>query len=301
MTVIQIGPFTLDGLIFLSVLAFAIAMLTAIWYDKKYGGRVERFLWWLTLVALLIGRTVFVLRFWPSYQSNPIEIINIRDGGFDWQASLIVYGFALVWLMLRRHVLLLGLCWSLGMAAIVIGLGLMWLQPWQKTYQNWYQMAHLQQLRPIIFESNTLKEPNTLVEDGIYSSNIEINASKNILPTAQYQGKPTVINLWATWCPPCRREMPVLQRAQNEYKDVNFVFINQGESAEDVAAFLEEQGLELRNLWLDKNALSGQAIDSKGLPSTIFLDAQGNILSARLGELSAASLQSHLDSIRIQK
>ncbi len=42
-------------------------------------------------------------------------------------------------------------------------------------------------------------------------------------------GKPLVINLWATWCPPCRREMPVLAAAQQANPDVRFVFVNQGE------------------------------------------------------------------------
>src|SRR5690606_40886240 len=50
------------------------------------------------------------------------------------------------------------------------------------------------------------------------------------LPT--FIGQPTVVNLWATWCPPCRREMPVLRDAQQRYPDIAFIFANQGESAE---------------------------------------------------------------------
>src|SRR5690625_5499717 len=142
-------------------------------------------------------------------------------------------------------------------------------------------MSHLEQLRPMSSAVNT-KENTVLSAD-------------------QYHGKPTVINLWATWCPPCRREMPVLQQAQEKYKDVNFVFINQGERPEQIQEFLQEQDLTLHNMWLDEHGLSGQAIDSKGLPSTLFLDAQGRIVNARLGELSAASLQSHLESIRIKE
>ena len=58
-----------------------------------------------------------------------------------------------------------------------------------------------------------------------------------------YQGRPTVVNLWATWCPPCRREMPVFEQAQSEFPDVNIVMVNQGESAEQALAFLQSQGL----------------------------------------------------------
>jgi len=280
MSVIQIGPFTLDGLIFLAVLGFAAAMIAAIWYDKKRGSQIEKKLWWLTLIAALVGRLVFVMRFWPSYQEQPLEIINIRDGGFVWQAALVVYGLALLWLFFRRRALFAGIAQALAIGALVISGGLIWMQPWKESPLNWYEMSHLKQLKPLSFAAN-IKE-------------------KTALPTDQYQGKPTVINLWATWCPPCRREMPVLQQAQEKYKDVNFVFINQGERPEQIQEFLQEQDLKLQNLWLDEHGLSGQAIDSKGLPSTLFLDAQGQIVSARLGELSAASLKSHLESIRIK-
>src|SRR5690625_6679416 len=108
MSVIQIGPFTLDGLIFLCVIAFAAAMFVAIRYDKKHEAQIENRLWWLTLLAALIGRLIFVLRFWPAYQESPAEIINIRDGGFDWPAALIVYGLALLWLFLRQRALFRG-------------------------------------------------------------------------------------------------------------------------------------------------------------------------------------------------
>ncbi|HLS17982.1 MAG TPA: TlpA disulfide reductase family protein [Paenalcaligenes sp.] len=275
MSVIQIGPFTLDGLIFLCVIAFAAAMFVAIRYDKKHEAQIENRLWWLTLLAALIGRLIFVLRFWPAYQESPAEIINIRDGGFDWPAALIVYGLALLWLFLRQRALFRGMAWALGTATVVISMGLLWLQPWQKNLPNWFEMAHLEQLSPL--------------------------ASEDWDHAFQYQGKPTVINLWATWCPPCRREMPVLEKAQNTYKNVNFVFINQGETAAEINKFLNEQGLNLQNLWLDEYALSGQAVASKGLPATLFLDSKGRIVSSRLGELSAASLRSHLESIGIQK
>lgn len=285
MNVIQIGPFTLDGLIFLCVVAFAAAMFAAMRYDKKHGGQVEKIVWWLTVGAALVGRLVFVLRFWSAYSAQPMEIINIRDGGFDWRAALVVYGLALVVFWFRRRSLFKGLIGSLGVAALVIGGGLLWLSPQKKDIPNWYQMAHLEHLQPLLGMASDTAQ---IAQDG-----------KGAM--MHYQGKPTVINLWATWCPPCRREMPVLEQAQKKHQDVNFVFINQGEQAEQILAFLEEQGLDLSNLWLDSNGLSGQAIHSKGLPSTIFIDSSGQIKNTRLGELSAASLEFYLESIQPQK
>src|SRR3546814_7917792 len=64
---------------------------------------------------------------------------------------------------------------------------------------------------------------------------------------SSYMGTPVVLNLWATWCPPCRREMPVLEQAQTAFPDVAFVLINQGESAQQANMFLESEGLNLRS------------------------------------------------------
>src|SRR3546814_7473677 len=64
-------------------------------------------------------------------------------------------------------------------------------------------------------------------------------------------GEPMVVNLWATWCPPCRREMPVLAKAQEERGDVTFVFVNQGESESEIRDYLRESHLQLSNVLLD--------------------------------------------------
>ncbi|MGV8189993.1 TlpA family protein disulfide reductase, partial [Pseudomonas aeruginosa] len=74
------------------------------------------------------------------------------------------------------------------------------------------------------------------------------NAAGESVQLADFRGRPLVINLWASWCPPCRREMPVLQQAQAENPDVVFLFANQGESAETVRHFLQGENLRLDNL-----------------------------------------------------
>src|SRR5690625_7190128 len=96
MSVIQIGPFTLDGLIFLCVIAFAAAMFVAIRYDKKHEAQIEIRLWWLMLLAALIGRLIFVLCFWLSYQESPVVIINFWYWWYCCPAALIVYGFVIL-------------------------------------------------------------------------------------------------------------------------------------------------------------------------------------------------------------
>lgn len=101
-----------------------------------------------------------------------------------------------------------------------------------------------------------------------------------------------VINLWATWCPPCRREMPVLAQAQSVFPDVVFVMVNQGESAPAIHAFLEREGLQFAHVLRDPTSLTMHAVGSRGLPTTLFFDEQGRLTDSHVGELTMARLKS---------
>ena len=107
---------------------------------------------------------------------------------------------------------------------------------------------------------------------------------------ADLQGRVVLLNLWATWCPPCRREMPVLENAQQQRPDLTFLFVNQAESMQSVATFLETQGLSLTNVLFDRSGRLGQAVGSMALPTTLFYSPDGRLLASHLGELSNASL-----------
>ena len=113
-------------------------------------------------------------------------------------------------------------------------------------------------------------------------------------------GQPLVVNLWASWCPPCRREMPVLAAAQQRTSGVRFVFANQGEDAAAVLRYLaaSNKELQLSNVVFDPTAALGRAVGSKALPTTLFYDATGRLVDTHLGELSAASLASKLQPLR---
>ena len=91
--------------------------------------------------------------------------------------------------------------------------------------------------------------------------------------------------------------MPVLQKAQTERPDVNFVFLNQGESAEKVKAWLAGRGLDLNNVLVDGKGQASAAFDQKGFPTTLFFDVKGRLTSVRIGELSIATLQERLSQI----
>jgi thiol-disulfide isomerase/thioredoxin len=112
------------------------------------------------------------------------------------------------------------------------------------------------------------------------------------------RGRPTVVNLWATWCGPCREEMPLLAAAQQRHPDIAFLFVNQGESASAVRAWLDRQRMPPREVLLDTGSALGPAVGSKGLPTTLFYNADGRQVDAHFGVLNAAALESRLRALR---
>lgn len=107
-----------------------------------------------------------------------------------------------------------------------------------------------------------------------------------------------VVNLWATWCPPCRLELPYLAAAQRQEPEINFVFADQGEDAVTVARYLDAAHLELANVLLDINLRLGREIGVTVLPVTLFYDAGGRMVDTHLGALSPSLLAEKLNKLR---
>lgn len=112
-----------------------------------------------------------------------------------------------------------------------------------------------------------------------------LNGSTSALDT--YHGHIVVMNLWASWCPPCRAEMPDLQRFYQAYKGRNVVVlgVDQGESARRVGAFAQSLGIHYPIL-LDEQQQYGRVYAALGLPTTIVVDTQGLVVRGFDGPLS---------------
>ena len=111
-------------------------------------------------------------------------------------------------------------------------------------------------------------------------------------------GKAMVVNLWATWCPPCRLELPYLAAAQLQEPEVRFVFVDQGEDAATIQRYLSAVHLQLDNVMLDMGGKLSQEIGAPGLPITLFYDAGGRMVDSHVGALSPALLDQKLTSLR---
>lgn len=102
---------------------------------------------------------------------------------------------------------------------------------------------------------------------------------------SQFQGQALVINFWASWCPPCRKELPSLNQAQARLKDANIqmLAVNIGDKPAAVQQFLADYPIEFR-VWLDENASSFKAWAVKGLPTTLLIQKDGKVRERIVGE-----------------
>ncbi|SHL93295.1 Thiol-disulfide isomerase or thioredoxin [Nitrosospira sp. Nsp11] len=246
------------------------AMLIGSFVAKRIGGRqnvdVEPLLWRVFIASLIAARLFFVIAYFDMYQSAPLSILNILDGGFSPAAGILAAVAGVIWYACRvregRRPLLLaaltgGAAWAVGAVAATA------------VFAVPVQMPQAELVR-------------------LDGSRVQFSS---------LAGKPTVVNLWATWCPPCIREMPVLRDAQKNNPEVIFVFANQGESADAIQRFLDRERLNLDNVLLDPRIELSSQTQSQGLPTTLFFDAKGALVDRRIGELSAATLAQRIERI----
>ena len=110
-----------------------------------------------------------------------------------------------------------------------------------------------------------------------------------------HRGSVVLVNLWATWCPPCRREMPALQAFYEEYKGGGFVLIaiNQEESRDIVEEFVDEFGLAFP-VWLDEDYLAQRQFGTASLPSSYVIDRTGRVRLLWIGGISKTNLEKYV-------
>jgi peroxiredoxin len=112
------------------------------------------------------------------------------------------------------------------------------------------------------------------------------------------RGKVVLVNFWATWCGPCRNEMPALQRAYEAHKDEGFVLwgVNVAETADLVKSYARELNLTFP-LLLDGDSKVSRQYRVFGLPTSVFVGRDGVIKDVTIGELNQSTLDGYLKRI----
>lgn len=266
MTDIALGPILLPLPMLLLFATAVAALAVGVRLAGARRAEVERSLWLLAVWVLLAARAGFVHRYRALYLAEPLRILDLRDGGFMPAAGFAAALIGAAWIAWRR---------AGGQRALLAALaaGLAVWSAGSTAIRLWPSQQGLPEMALARLDGGTM----------------QLRAKP---------GKSVVLNLWASWCPPCRREMPVLARAQADHPEIEFLFANQGESAESVNAYLSSQGLVLRNVLLDSTTVLARHSHSPGLPTTLFFNARDELVDRRVGELSPATLAQRIDMLQ---
>ncbi|HLU03851.1 MAG TPA: TlpA disulfide reductase family protein [Advenella sp.] len=257
-----IGPFFFAPMV-LAVIAGVIALLAGCAVlTRRASPQFDRWPWLVMLMVLASARLGFVMRHWDSFLAEPWRIFYFWQGGFDigWALAAAVASLVLLqgWRLRALGGALLGL-----VAALMASLAL--LVP-----------APLAQPLPAMALADMHGQMHNLTD---------------------LSNQKVVINLWATWCGPCRREMPMLEQAARQNPEVRFLFVNQGESAATIENYLRQEGLDLASwIRLDPGSALSAHFRTRGLPTTLFFN--GNTLQrTQVGEISREVLSEKLDGL----
>jgi cytochrome c biogenesis protein CcmG, thiol:disulfide interchange protein DsbE len=242
-------------------LAFLIGVMVLISVlSRGKDQKLERIGTIAVILAVVAARLGFVFEQREAFAAgNLLEVFDVRSGGFSWPWALV----ALVPFAWLRTPAQFG---KLASAAVI---------------------SVLAAALPFLFKptASSLNVPNDL----------KLMSLEGESSTWGAVAKPVLVNVWATWCGPCRAEMPLL--AEYAKRGVKIVFLNAGESADDVKKYLESEKLEI-SVMLDPNGIRDQ-LRVVGLPTTFIVGKDGQILERRMGPLDRGGLEVMLSRLAV--
>ncbi len=267
MEAIKIGPFVIPLVRAFVALALAGFLLSAELLARRGPRSLSHWAWNAVLLGLVGARLGFVLEHWNVYREDPLSALYLWQGGFAPWAGVAAGAVYTLYFFRRQR---LSLAWALPPSAVggLVALALFGLMAQQTRLAD--------RLPGWAFPT----------PDG------------SVVSLAEFRGRPVVLNVWASWCPPCRREMPLLAEYAAGQDEIAFVFVNSGENAETVRAYLKREGLSLPNVLLDTEGRLVRRLRVVALPTTIFFDREGKAVARHLGELSRAALEDYLKRLR---
>lgn len=269
------------------VLGFVISVVAAVWIASLLAKRAGLDPAWArntvegsVITGLITARAAYAALYWSAFSPAPWTILYFWQPGYLPVAG--VAGGALYVLhRLRKQsaagrlsglrIVSTGLAFGATILAVILG------------------------TMNLASEDRVLKAGDTVPDFRL------VNLDGQPVSYSGLEGKGVVLNFWATWCPPCRREMPLLESAWGRYKSKNVVIVGiaVGESPEDVRRFVDAQGFSYP-IWVEpENAEEVEAANtnemlgwfgSAGLPTTVFIRPDGYIDEVYIGEVNRALL-----------
>lgn len=124
----------------------------------------------------------------------------------------------------------------------------------------------------------------------------------SVVSLESFRGRPVVVNFWASWCVPCRKEMPAFQAVYREvHTRVAFVGVDHEDARTDALAFVRTTGVRYP-IAFDPDGKTARDYGMFGVPTTVFIDARGRELERHTGELSRADLEAAIERLfRLQR
>lgn len=262
MTDIAIGPFILAAARLPWILATLVLWAGAAIGQRKGYPALGHWSFRAALGGVITARVVFVVQHLGDYAAEPWTVLAFWQGGFTpWAAAI---GFSAVSALYLRA---------------------------DKALVAWMAGATLAAGTILFITTQLLTAPDRQMPQDLTLSDM---AGRPV----SLEG-PTVINLWASWCPPCRREMPMMIREAEANPALPIRFVNQGESAETIRRYLSRDNLVMSPVLDPAMALMAD-LEILGLPATLFIDAEGRIVAAHTGEMSRAVLRRNMADLARQ-
>lgn len=257
-----IGPVMIAADRALAIAAMWLFLAAGMMVARRTGAAAERAAGVALVVGIVAARLGFVVQHLDAFRVEPWSVIAIWQGGFAPWIGVMAAALTLLLALGRRG----ATAWMIAVLAVL-------------------SLGHAALSAVLAPAPQPL--PRGLTLHDLDGTPVAIDALR---------GKPFVLNLWAIWCGPCRREMPMIIDVARA-SDTPVLLINQRESEAAVRRFLAAERLAGDAVVLDPTGHVAAATRAGGYPTTVFVDAAGRITRRHTGEISRASLMAAIDEL----